>query len=136
VSTTLIFTLITIGLIAGALSGLVGVGGGIILVPAFVFFLNYTQHQAQGSSLGVLMLPVVALAFFGYYNALKGQPNAINLNVILLVAIGFFIGSFFGGKLALQINQFWLKRIFAILLIIIALRMLEIGKLFTTVSKP
>ena len=70
-TTELVITLLLIGLAAGVLSGLVGVGGGLIIVPALVFFLGYTQHQAQGTSLGLLLLPVGILAVMNYYN--KGQ---------------------------------------------------------------
>ena len=67
-TTQLVITALLIGLSAGVLSGLVGIGGGIIMVPALVFFMNYTQHQAQGTSLAVLTLPVVILASIYYYN--------------------------------------------------------------------
>ena len=70
-TTELVITLLLIGLAAGVLSGLVGVGGGLIIVPALIFFLGYTQHQAQGTSLGLLLLPVGILAVMNYYN--KGQ---------------------------------------------------------------
>ena len=72
----IILTVLIIGLAAGMLSGLVGVGGGIIMVPALIFFLNYNQHQAQGTSLGVLTLPVVIIASLYYYDQCKkmGTP--------------------------------------------------------------
>jgi uncharacterized protein len=70
-----IITIILIGFAAGVLSGLVGVGGGIILVPALIYFLQYTQHQAQGSSLAVLTLPVVAFAFFSVLHRMQKQKH-------------------------------------------------------------
>ena len=78
-TTQVILTLLIIGLSAGILSGLIGVGGGIIIVPALVFFLHYTQHQAQGTSLGVLTFPVVILAFLQYYQSSKGGSAPIDL---------------------------------------------------------
>lgn len=120
--------LLIIGLAAGILSGLVGVGGGIILVPAFVFFLAYTQHQAQGTSLGVLCLPVVILAFYNYYVDGKKTGNPIELKVIGIVALGFIIGGFFGSKLAVRIDQLMLKRIFAVILLYTAFKMLDLDQ--------
>jgi len=127
-TTHIIVTIIVIGLMAGILSGLIGVGGGIILVPALVYFLHYTQHQAQGTSLGVLTLPVVLFAFLNYYKDSKtsGHPNEIK--VILLLAAGFIIGGFFGSKLALKIDQELLKKIFAIILLYTAFKMLQLDK--------
>lgn len=112
----LVMTAIIIGLAAGILSGLVGVGGGIIMVPALVFFLHYNQHQAQGTSLAVLTLPVVILASLYYYHQCQKQGTPIDLRVVGLLGLGFLIGGFFGSKIALAINQDLLKKIFAIIL--------------------
>ena len=94
----LIITVILIGLAAGMLSGMVGVGGGIILVPAMVFFLHYTQHQAQGSSLGVLVFPVVILGFLKYYHDCNKAGTPIDFKIIGLIAIGFVVGGYFGSR--------------------------------------
>ena len=115
---------IIIGLSAGILSGLVGVGGGIIMVPALVFFMHYTQHQAQGTSLAVLTLPVVILASLYYYNQCQKLGTPIDLRVVGLLCAGFFIGGFFGSKIALAINTAALKKIFAIILFYTAFKML------------
>src|SRR5690349_2450766 len=115
-TTQVIFTALLIGLSAGMLSGLVGVGGGIIMVPALVFFMNYTQHQAQGSSLAVLTLPVVILASVYYYYECQKQGTPVDLKIVGLLAAGFLVGGFFGSKLALAINQDVLKKIFAVIL--------------------
>jgi uncharacterized protein len=123
-TTQLIITCIIIGLAAGTLSGLVGVGGGIILVPAMVFLLSYSQHQAQGMSLGLLTLPVTVLAFLKYYYAMKGTPAAIDFKVIGLMAIGFFAGSYAGGAIAVKLNGDTLKKIFAIVLFYTGFKML------------
>ena len=120
----IILTALLIGLAAGMLSGLVGVGGGIIMVPALVFFLNYTQHQAQGTSLAVLTLPVVILASVYYYHQCQKAGTPIDLKVVGFLAVGFLVGGFFGSKIALAINQDLLKKIFAIILFYTALKML------------
>ncbi len=121
----LILTAILIGLAAGVLSGLVGVGGGIIMVPALLFFMNYTQHQAQGTSLAVLTLPVVILASFYYYNQCQKMGTPIDLKIVGFLAAGFIVGGFFGSKIALAVNQDILKKIFAIILFYTAFKMLN-----------
>lgn len=129
-TTELIITIIIIGLAAGILSGLVGVGGGIILVPAMIFFLHYTQHQAQGMSLGVLVFPVVLLGFFKYYYECKELGTPIDFKVVGLLAIGFVIGSYVGSTIALKINQALLKKLFAIFLFFTAFKMLDWDQVF------
>jgi uncharacterized membrane protein YfcA len=124
-TTQLIITALLIGLAAGMLSGLVGVGGGIIMVPALVFFMNYTQHQAQGSSLAVLTLPVVIIASISYYYQCQKLGTPIDLKVIGLLAAGFLVGGYFGSKIALAINQDVLKKIFAVILFYTAIKMLN-----------
>jgi uncharacterized membrane protein YfcA len=120
----IIITVLIIGLAAGVLSGLVGVGGGIIMVPALVFFMSYTQHQAQGTSLGVLTLPVVIIASLYYYQQCQKLGTPMDLRVIGLLAIGFVVGGYFGSKLALSLNTEILKKIFAIVLFYTAIKML------------
>jgi len=124
-TTQVILVILIIGLFAGILSGLVGVGGGIILVPALVYFMNYSQHQAQGTSLGVLTFPVVIVAFLKYYYDTKKMGEPISFNVIAYLAIGFLIGGFLGSTLALRINQDVLKKIFAVILFYTAFKMLS-----------
>jgi uncharacterized membrane protein YfcA len=123
-TTQLVLMVITIGLAAGMLSGLVGVGGGIIMVPALVFFMHYTQHQAQGTSLAVLTLPVVILASIYYYNQCQKMGTPIDLRVVGILAIGFLVGAFFGSKIALIINAERMKKIFALILFYTAFKML------------
>ncbi len=119
-----VIILILIGLAAGVLSGLVGVGGGIILVPALVYFLGYNQHQAQGTSLGVLMFPVTILAFIAYYRDSLVTGSPIEIKVILIVAAGFVIGGLLGGALAIRIDQATLRKLFAIILFYTGIKML------------
>jgi uncharacterized membrane protein YfcA len=120
----ILITIIIIGLSAGILSGLVGVGGGIILVPAMVMFLHYGQHQAQGTSLAVLTLPVVILASLKYYTESKSMGTPIDLKVVGLLALGFLGGGYIGSYFALKIDESTLKKIFAIILFYTAFRMI------------
>lgn len=115
----IVLLLIIIGLAAGILSGLVGVGGGIIIVPALVFFLGFTQQQAQGTSLGLLLLPVGILAVLNYYN--KGQ---IDIRVVGIMAVTFVIGGWLGSKWALTLPEKTVKRIFAVILFYSAIKMM------------
>jgi len=126
----IILSVLIIGLAAGMLSGLVGVGGGIIMVPALIFFLNYNQHQAQGTSLGVLTLPVVIIASVYYYHQCKKMGTPMDLKIIGLLAIGFVGGAYFGSKLAISLPTETLKKIFAIILFYTAIKMLGWDTLF------
>src|SRR5215203_3114736 len=107
----IILLLVVIGLVAGILSGLVGVGGGIIVVPALVFFLGFTQQQAQGTSLGLLLLPVGILAVLNYY-----KQGYIDIRVIAIMSIAFVLGGWLGSKLSLVLSEVLIKRIFAVIL--------------------
>ncbi len=118
-----ILILIIVGIIAGILSGLVGIGGGIVIVPALVFFLGFSQKMAQGTSLGILLLPIGILAVLQFYKA-----GYVNINTVWLVALGFLVGGYFGSKIALSLPQDTVKKIFAIFLILIAVKMLFIDK--------
>ncbi|MFN5648176.1 MAG: TSUP family transporter [Sphingobacteriales bacterium] len=120
---TVIIIVIIIGLVAGMLGGMVGIGGGLVIVPALMYFLAFSQHQAQGTSLGLLVLPVAILAVLNYY-----KSGFVDFRVVGLLAIGFVVGSYFGSKMALSVPQLTLKRIFAIFMIVIALKMLFIDK--------
>lgn len=119
-STESILLLMTVGLAAGILSGLVGVGGGIIIVPALIFFLGFTQLQAQGTSLGLLLLPVGIFAVINYYKA-----GNIDFKVVGIMSIAFIAGGWIGSKLAHNLNQETVRRIFAIVLFYTAFRLLH-----------
>lgn len=121
----IIWIALAIGLGAGIMSGLIGIGGGIIMVPALVIFLQYNQHQAQGTSLAVLTMPVVIFASIYYYTQCKAQGTPIDLRVVGLLAVGFLAGAYMGGRWALMLSQVQLKQIFAGVLIYTAVRMLE-----------
>ena len=118
-SAHIILVLVLIGLLAGMLSGLIGVGGGIIIVPALVYFLGFSQKEAQGTSLGLLLLPIGILAVMNYYNS-----KLIDVKVVAIMAIAFVVGGFLGSKLALAISEQALRKIFAIILFYTAFRML------------
>lgn len=118
-SATTLLLLLIIGLAAGFLSGLVGIGGGIIMVPALVFFLGLSQKQAQGTSLGVLMLPVVALAVWQYH-----KQGHINFNYVFLIAVAFITGGYLGSKMAVSLSDDKMKKIFAVVMLLLSIKML------------
>lgn len=118
-----IVLLIIVGLLAGVLSGLVGLGGGVIIVPALVFILGFSQHQAQGTSLGILLLPAGFFAAMNYY-----KRGYIDIKVVLLLFTGFLVGGWIGSKISLSLSQAALKKIFAIALILIAGKVLFFDK--------
>lgn len=120
---SLILMLILTGLAAGMLSGLVGIGGGIIMVPLFVYFLGFSQHTAQGLSLAIMLPPVTFLAVYNYH-----QSHGIDWRYALIVAVVFFIGGYIGSKIAININQQMLKKIFGIVMILAAVKMIFFSK--------
>jgi len=117
-STTIIVSLLIIGVLAGMLSGLIGVGGGLVMIPLMAVLLGYNQHEAQGTSLAVLAVPVTFLAAFNYYS-----EGYVNWKYALLIALGFVVGGYFGSKFAMNINQNMLKKIFGVILLIAAYKM-------------
>ncbi len=118
-SVTQLLILVLVGLLAGALSGFVGVGGGIIIVPAMIYFMNMNQMQAQGVSLALLMLPVGILGVMNYYKA-----GHIQFNYVLILAVGFVLGNYFGSKYAMKIPEHKIKFFFALLMLFVAVQML------------
>lgn len=118
-----IVILILIGVAAGILGGMVGVGGGIIIVPALIFFLGFSQKMAQGTSLGILLLPIGILGVVQYY-----KQGYIDMKVVVIISLGFVIGSFFGSKIALSLPQETVKKIFAILMFVVAVKMMFFDK--------
>ena len=118
-STSVLLILIAIGIISGIMAGMLGIGGAIIMVPALVFVMGLNQHTAQGTSLAVMLPPIGIIAAFNYYKA--GQ---VNIKFALVLAAAFLIGSYFGSKFALNLPQPVLKKIFGILLILVAAKML------------
>lgn len=106
-------------MIAGILGGLLGIGGTVIIIPALVFFLGYSQYEAQGTTLAMLLLPVSLLATFQYY-----RGDYVDIKAALIMGGMFFIGGYVGAKLATHIPVDLLKEIFAVVLILIAIKLL------------
>jgi len=98
---------VVLGFAAGILSGLIGIGGGIIIVPMLVFAFGYSQHMAQGTALAALIPPIGLLATYVYY-----MNGDVNIKTALFIAIGFFIGGFFGAKFAVLMDKSILEKIF------------------------
>ena len=121
-SIQIIIILLLIGLLAGLLSGIVGVGGGVIMVPLLIMLLGASQHQAQATSLAVLAIPVTAIAALNYY-----KEGHLNWKYAAVIAVFFIIGAYFGSKWAVGVDQKILKKIFGVILLVIAGKML-LGK--------
>lgn len=119
----IILVLLIVGLAAGILGGMVGIGGGIIIVPALVYFLGFSQFKAQGTSLALLLPPVGILGVIQYY-----KQGFIDWRVVVFLAIGFIIGNLLGSKLTLSLPQETVKKIFACLMILVSLKMLFLDK--------
>lgn len=115
--------LLLIGLAAGFMGGLVGIGGGVIIVPALVMILGMSQHQAQGTSLMMILFPVGILGVLNYY-----KQGYVDFRYAGLLALGFFVGSYIGSKYSLSLPQLTVKRIFAIVMMLLALKILFIDK--------
>ena len=107
-----------LGACAGVLSGLVGIGGGVIIVPALAYFFGMDQKTAQGTSLAVLLPPTGLLAFLEYYRA-----GHVDVKIGALIVVGLMLGGWFGGDFAQQLPQVTLRKIFAVLLLLIAVKM-------------
>ena len=116
----IIYFLMT-GSVAGVLSGMFGIGGGIILVPALVFFFGMPQSAATGTSLVALLLPVGILAVWEYYK--EGKIGVENIRIGLLLALGVFLGAYLGSKIATRLPDHLLRKSFAIFLTGVALKM-------------
>jgi uncharacterized membrane protein YfcA len=111
--------LLSIGLGAGMLSGFVGIGGGVIIVPALVFLLGLSQHEAQGTSLFVLVMPVVFLALTNYW-----KTGNVNWKYGVIIAIAFIIGGYFGSKLSLKLSPQIVKLVFGLLMAYVSFQLI------------
>ncbi|MCX5778016.1 MAG: sulfite exporter TauE/SafE family protein [Elusimicrobia bacterium] len=115
---TLIFCVV-LGLAAGVLSGLMGIGGGLILIPALIFLFGFSQHQAQGTTLALMVPPIGILAAWTYY-----KHGFVDLKIAAFICIGFIIGGLFGAQWAITIPKEILRRIFGIIFLLISLHMI------------
>ena len=111
--------LLFIGICAGFLSGMVGIGGGIVIVPMLVYFLGFDQHSAQGTALFMFLFPIGILGVMNYYN--KGH---VDMKTAAIIASTFILGSYFGSKLSLSIDKATITKVFGILFLIISLKMI------------
>lgn len=114
----IIILLLIIGVLAGVLSGLIGIGGGIIVIPALVFFLGFSQQTAQGTTLAMMVPPIGLLAAWAYY-----KEGFVDIRAAAIICAGFIIGSFFGAKFATGLSQDMLRKIFSVILILVAIKM-------------
>ena len=108
-----------LGLLAGTLSGMLGIGGGIIMVPALVFIFGLPQHTAQGTTLALMVPPIGLLAAWTYYKA-----DFVDLKIAAFICIGFFIGGLIGAKCVIGMNETHLRRLFGIVFLIISIKMI------------
>lgn len=118
-NTYIVIILLLIGLIAGIISGLIGIGGAIIMIPALIYFIGMNQYEAQGTSLAVMLPPIGILAAYNYYKA-----GELNLQYALIIAFAFIIGGYFGSKLALNIPIGYIRRFFGIILLLISIHII------------
>lgn len=117
-SISMILILIAIGIITGAVAGMLGIGGAVILIPALVLILGFSQYDAQGTSVAMMLPPIGLLAAYNYYKA-----GHVNLFFALILAVAFMLGAYFGSKIALNLPQVVLRKIFAVLLMAVAVKM-------------
>ncbi len=114
-----ILILLALGLVAGILSGMVGIGGGIVIVPALIYFLGFSQHSAQGTVLFMFLLPIGILGVFNYW-----QAGHVDWKVACIMGITFLAGSFIGSKTAIAIDQSLLKKIFGVIIFLVSLKLI------------
>jgi hypothetical protein len=119
VSLTHNFLYVLLGLVAGAFSGLIGVGGGVIIVPALVFLFGMSQHAAQGTTLALLVPPIGLLAAWTYY-----KEGYVDIHIAALVCLGFFFGGLLGAKFASHLSNLELERVFGVAMLLISLKMI------------
>ena len=114
-----IVLLLVIGLLAGIVSGTLGVGGGIVIVPALIFFMGFSQHMAQGTSLVFMLPPIGVFAAYTYY-----KKDFVNLKYALILLFAFVLGAYLGSLFSVNINDKILRKIFGVFMIVVALKMI------------
>ncbi len=111
--------LIFVGILAGMLAGMFGVGGAIVVIPVLVFILGLSQHDAQGTSLAFMLPPVGFLATWNYWKA-----GHVNWKFALVLSLAFIIGSYFGSHISIGISDKLIRKLFGVLMILVALKMI------------
>lgn len=114
-----ILLFILLGLAAGILSGLVGIGGGVLIVPALIFIVGMTQHEAQGTTLAMMVPPIGILAAWTYY-----KNGYVDLKVAGLLCIGFVIGGLIGAKAANSLSSPMLEKVFGVVLLVVSIKLI------------
>ena len=109
-----------LGLGVGALSGLIGIGGGVLITPALIYFFGFSQHDAQGTTLALLVPPIGILGAWTYF-----QQGYVDIKVALLICLGFVFGGLVGAKFAIDIPEEFLRRVFGVAIILVGLKMLK-----------
>lgn len=122
-TTEQLLILCAIGLLAGMLSGMIGIGGGVVIVPALVYFLGLNQLEAQGTSVALMLPPIGILAAMNYY-----KSGNLDWRYALVIALTFVIGGYFGSKISLSLPQAALKKIFGGVLMFVAVKMIFFSK--------
>jgi hypothetical protein len=112
---------LVLGVVTGVFGGLLGIGGATIVVPALVFLFGFSQHEAQGTILAAMIPPIGLLAALRYY-----QAGHVKIGAAIFIALGFFIGGYFGARLVEYIPDMMLKKIFGVFLLLISMRMIFI----------
>jgi hypothetical protein len=110
---------ILLGLVTGIFSGFLGLGGGLILIPALAFFYGLTQHQAQGTSLAVMLPPITILAVLRYY-----QSGNVKLAMAVFIAAGFIVGGLIGANIVHQLSGAMVKKTFGVVMLVVSIRMI------------
>ncbi len=122
-SMTSILLLVLIGLVAGGLGGMIGLGGGIILIPALILIMKLDQQTAQGTSIAVMLPPIGLFAVYNYYKA-----GYVNIKYAMIIASAFMIGGYFGSMLALKLSPDLMRKVFSVVLVVIAVKMFFSGR--------
>lgn len=123
-SISTLIILICIGLFAGVIGGMLGIGGGLIIIPCLVYFLGLSQFEAQGTSIATLLLPIGVLAAYNYHRA-----DVINWKFAMIIAVTFIVGGYVGSRLTIGfISESTLKKIFGVLMLIGAIKMIFFSK--------
>ncbi len=118
-ATTTLIMLVILGIITGFLAGMLGIGGGLLVIPGLVMVMGMSQQSAQGTSLAMMLPPIGIIAAYNYYKA-----GHVDIRIALILAVMFIIGSYFGSKIAVKLSQDLLQKIFGIFLLLVAIKML------------